>query len=64
MFYFIDNNYPEVVYYGNQAGFDWVQEQGGYPQRYTPKVEVPVGGTMEMKVGGNIEHWPVVEMVR
>lgn len=68
MFYFIDNNYPEVLYFGNQAGFDHVQAEGGCPVRYTPKENVPPGGQIEMQIrmGGEVktELWDVVEMVR
>ena len=62
MFYFIDANKPETVWYGDQRAFDWWTWNGCYPQRWNGDT-APVGQTVPVKcrIEGElvIEQWDV-----
>jgi hypothetical protein len=66
-FYFIDNNFPELLYYGTQAGFDWILANGGAPSRYNPDPSRIEGNyyMMPCRVGGEawVEPWEIREML-
>ncbi len=55
-FYFLDWNYPEVLYFGDRHAFAFVQAEGGNPHRWHGPV-APVGCTVTLDSG---ETLPVI----
>lgn len=53
-FYFMDNNYPEVLYYGDKTDFDLISNNGGYPQRWYGGIG-PVGSFVTMSNGTKLQ---------
>ena len=60
-FFFIDNNKPEPLWYGDQRAFDWWMFNGCYPAR--TKLSGTVGETVDVKcrIEGElvVEKWDV-----
>lgn len=54
VFYFIDGNYPGVVYRGTQGHFEGLGREGGYPIRLKNNHKISRG---RMKI--QREWWPI-----